>query len=182
MPGSQWHLDSCNQFIWRKVQWFGLQETLIWAITAPQCHPPLPFCVSQLCPVNDRKSSAWGQHYKHTLLRGLKRQLNRAEKDKLVFIFSSIFSLIFCYSLSTLSSLEYFWSNRSLPSPTPHASESSTQNPALAEGRLTFCPLIFMIYLKAGPILFLFERSNLPLALGKKTTKGKGTEISFKSF
>lgn len=143
--------------------------------------PPF-LSVSQLRPVNDRKSSAWGQHYKHTLLRRLKRQLNRAEKDKLVFIFSSIFSLIFCYSLSTLSSPEYFWSNRSLRSPTPHASESTTQNPALAEGRLTFRPLIFMIYLKAGPILFLFERSNLPLALGKKTTKGEGTEISFKSF
>lgn len=114
-------------------------------------------CVSQLCPVYDCKSSAWGQRYQRTLLARLKRELNKAGKEKPIFLFPSIFSPFCCYSLSPLSSPEFFWSNRSLPSPTPHASESTTQNLALAEGRLTFCPRIFMIYLKAGPIPFLFE-------------------------
>lgn len=45
MPGSQRHEDNHNQSTSRRVQWFGLQETSIWAVTAPRCHPPLPFRV-----------------------------------------------------------------------------------------------------------------------------------------
>lgn len=113
--------------------------------------PPF-LCVSQLCPVYDCKSLAWGQHHKQGLSRRLKREPNRGEKDKLIFP-QLIFSQFFCYSLSLFSSPDFFWSNTSLPSPTAHASENTTQNLALAEGRRT-CPHIIMIYLKAGPILF----------------------------
>lgn len=162
--GSQWHLDSCHQFIWSQLQWFGLQETLIWVITAPKCHPP--FCGVLSCPVCDWKSLAQGELHKYWALR-LRRELG-AEKDKLIFLFPSILYIFFFgYSLSSLRSPECFWSERSLPSPTSHASGSITQNLALAVGRSTSCPPIFLISFKAGPVLVLFEWSNLSLAQGK---------------